>query len=159
MVLQKLLFRSVFCITLFFCICLVAASEVKAPKFQVKPVRLNSKNLNVWWADTDKKRTFGMMFKTAWPEKPKKIEGMLFIFEGEKSRSFWMKNTPMSLDIGFFNAQGVLLEKDHLEGVRSISQTKVDRVQSKKSARYVLEVPQGWFKKHQVELGAKLKLL
>jgi len=33
-------------------------------------------------------------------------QGMLFVFDAEYPRSFWMKNTPLSLDILFFDAEG-----------------------------------------------------
>jgi len=33
-------------------------------------------------------------------------QGMLFVFDDEYPRSFWMKNTPLSLDILFFDAEG-----------------------------------------------------
>ena len=33
-------------------------------------------------------------------------QGMLFVFGDEYPRSFWMKNTPLSLDILFFDAEG-----------------------------------------------------
>ena len=33
-------------------------------------------------------------------------QGMLFVFDDEYLRSFWMKNTPLSLDILFFDAEG-----------------------------------------------------
>ena len=34
-----------------------------------------------------------------------KGEGMLFVWQGEDYRSFWMKNTPISLDILFFSSE------------------------------------------------------
>jgi len=33
-------------------------------------------------------------------------QGMLFVFDDEYPRSFWMKNTPLSVDILFFDAEG-----------------------------------------------------
>ena len=32
-------------------------------------------------------------------------DGMLFVWPGEDHRSFWMKNTPISLDILFFSSE------------------------------------------------------
>ena len=32
-------------------------------------------------------------------------DGMLFVWPGEDFRSFWMKNTPISLDILFFSSE------------------------------------------------------
>ncbi|GIV60166.1 DUF192 domain-containing protein [Rhodocaloribacter litoris] len=48
-------------------------------------------------ADTDSARTRGLMQRTGLPER----SGMLFIFPQAEPQSFWMANTPLSLDILF----------------------------------------------------------
>lgn len=123
--------------------------------FKVKTVYLDKQKMNVWWADTDQKRNQGMMFKTKWPDG---VHGMLFIFDSEGPRSFWMKNTFLPLSIGFFNAKGELLDRADMNPAKSLAQIKVDRAQTQKPAKYVLEVPQGWFKKHQIKSGSKLRI-
>lgn len=107
-------------------------------------------------ADTEAKREQGMMFKTTWP---KNAKGMLFIFEDQNRRSFWMKNTLLPLSLGFFDSEGVLLETASMDPPKSLAQVKIDRVLSLKPAKYVLEVPKGWFKKEGVKAGSKLRLL
>jgi len=58
--------------------------------------------LKVEIADHPLARAEGLM----WREDLKQGQGMLFVFDDEQPRSFWMKNTPLSLDILFFDASG-----------------------------------------------------
>ena len=56
-------------------------------------------------ADTDEAQTRGLMFRNELGD----YEGMLFPSEGPEPRSFWMKNTPLSLDIIFVGVDGRVL--------------------------------------------------
>jgi uncharacterized membrane protein (UPF0127 family) len=58
--------------------------------------------LDVEIADDPIERAEGLMGR----EDIKPGQGMLFVFDDEYPRSFWMKNTPLSLDILFFDAEG-----------------------------------------------------
>ena len=58
--------------------------------------------LDVEIADDPIERAKGLMGR----EDIKPGQGMLFVFDDEYPRSFWMKNTPLSLDILFFDAEG-----------------------------------------------------
>lgn len=48
-------------------------------------------------ADTDEAQRKGLMFRTELPDD----EGMIFPYDGLSAQSFWMKNTPLPLDIIF----------------------------------------------------------
>jgi uncharacterized protein len=50
-------------------------------------------------ADSHEERQMGLMFREHLPAD----HGMLFIFDGERPLSFWMKNTLIPLDILYFN--------------------------------------------------------
>ena len=52
--------------------------------------------------DTPRTRAKGLMFR----EDLEQGQGMVFVFQKEAPRSFWMKNTPLSLDILFFDSEG-----------------------------------------------------
>lgn len=80
-------------------------------------------------------------------------EGMLFIFDEEQIVSFWMKNTPLALDIGFFDRNGVLLSYAVMQ---PLDEKTVHR--SPKPALYALEVAQGWFESNKIPIGARLKM-
>ena len=86
----------------------------------------------------------GLMFRQSMAED----HGMLFVFDRTKQMSFWMRNTHIGLDIGFFTADGIL---------REIYPLYPHDENSRKSIRsdllYALEVNQGWFARHGVKTG------
>jgi hypothetical protein len=59
-------------------------------------------NFKIWEADTPKREQQGMMFIREMDEHT----GMLFMFPENKPVTMWMKNTYVSLDLVFLNAQG-----------------------------------------------------
>jgi uncharacterized membrane protein (UPF0127 family) len=73
--------------------------------------------------------------------------GMLFIFDRDQILPFWMKNTLIPLSIAFISADGRILE---IRDLRPLDETTV---RSSRSARYALEVPQGWFSRAGIKVG------
>ena len=59
-------------------------------------------NFKIWEADTQKREEQGMMFIREMDEHT----GMLFMFPENHRVTMWMKNTYVSLDLLFLNAQG-----------------------------------------------------
>ena len=86
-------------------------------------------------AETDSTRMRGMMQRDAFPEKT----GMLFIFQQETERSFWMANTPVALDLLFINADSTVI--DIHKYARPFSK---ENITSSGPARFVLEVQAGF---------------
>ena len=94
-------------------------------------------------------RQRGLMFR-------KKMEpgtGMLFIFEYGTPQKFWMKNTKIPLDIGYFSPQGKLMEIHtakpfDLNGVPSHS----------KNIQFVLELNLHDFRNQKINIGDRLDL-
>ncbi len=105
-------------------------------------------------ADSSEKWEFGLMFKKDLIDG----EGMLFIFPEEQIRQFWMKNTFIDLDIGYFDSQKTLISITTMKAVTSEMETNLPVYPSKGPAQYALEVPKGWFQKYKIEVRDKLVL-
>jgi uncharacterized membrane protein (UPF0127 family) len=99
-------------------------------------------------ARSDAERSRGLMFR----KELKDGEGMLFIFERDQVLSFWMKDTLIPLSIAFVSSDGRIIE------IRDMEPQNLNAVHSSRSARYALEVPQGWFRRAGLVPGDKLKL-
>lgn len=78
--------------------------------------------------------------------------GMLFSFVPARKVCFWMKNTPIDLDVGFFN------EKLELVQIEKMQANMLDLHCSKQPIRFALEVNRDWFTHHRISLGEKLTL-
>ena len=83
-------------------------------------------------AETPERRAKGLMYRKFLPADG----GMLFIWPNTALRLFWMKNTPLSLDILFFDEAGKLVYL-HPEA-KPFSQ---DTISSIRPAKYVVEIP------------------
>ncbi len=70
------------------------------------------------------------------------LRGMLFVFAEDTTAGFWMKGTPLALDIAFFAADGTLV------GVLAMAPCPGDVCPTYRppgAYRYALEVPAGGF--------------
>jgi len=78
-------------------------------------------------------------------------EGMLFVFEQPQPMRFWMKNTRIPLDIGYFSPDGRLKEVHRgqpfdLSGMPSRS----------KSLQFVIELNAGEYQKLGIRIGDRM---
>ncbi len=80
-------------------------------------------------------------------------EGMLFVYAEPQRMSFWMRNTPTPLDIGFFTADGTLKE---IYPLYPFDETPV--ASRGEALVFALEMKQGWFEFNGVKPGAQLDL-
>ncbi len=97
-------------------------------------------------ADDDKEREYGLMNRA----KVKEGTGMLFVFPADQMLAFWMKNTSVPLSIAYIAADGRILE------IHDMTPLSLIPIQSSRSARYALEVPQGWFKREAISAGDRV---
>src|SRR5262249_40389829 len=74
-----------------------ACASTATPQVIIHPQSGEPVRVSVEIADTPQKRSFGLMYRRDLPES----HGMLFLFPREERLSFWMKNTPLPLDIIF----------------------------------------------------------
>ena len=79
-------------------------------------------------------------------------DGMLFIWKNAGKRCMWMKNTYISLDLGFFREDMTLIE------VKNLFPRSLDSVCSSEPAKYALELTKGWFSSNNIKNNSKLVL-
>lgn len=73
--------------------------------------------------------------------------GMIFVFPDEATRSFWMQDTYIPLDIAYLDASFRIIDIQQMEPLVT------DTYPSAAPAMYALEVPLGWFAEHGVQVG------
>jgi uncharacterized membrane protein (UPF0127 family) len=108
-------------------------------------VELKGQKFSVDLSETQEKQALGLMFRDSMPQD----HGMLFIFPRESPRSFWMKNTRISLDILYFDGQLALVSMS--ENTLPCRTQQCPAYPSSGPARYVLELNAG----KAAELGVK----
>lgn len=70
---------------------------------------------------------------------PSDTSGMLFPFDEEEEQSFWMANTPLSLDLFFISADSQVVS------IHKYAQPNTaEQIPSEGPAKYVLETPAGF---------------
>jgi len=80
-------------------------------------------------------------------------QGMIFVYKSARRVSFWMRNTPTLLDIGFFTKDGVLTE---VRQMFPFDETSVPSARD--DIQFALEMNQDWFARHNLRAGAQLDL-
>ena len=80
-------------------------------------------------------------------------DGMMFLYLRPQKLSYWMRNTPLPLDIGFFNAAGELKE---IYAMHPFDETPV--ASHSEAMQFALEMRQGWFKANGIRPGDKVDL-
>ncbi|WP_289034023.1 DUF192 domain-containing protein [uncultured Roseibium sp.] len=98
-------------------------------------------------ASTDAQRAQGLMHR----EQMDADHGMLFVFDAEGERYFWMKDTPLSLDIIFAAADGRIVRI--AERTTPFSEKIIP---SRGDARFVLELVGGTSEKLKISTGDRL---
>ena len=115
--------------------------------YLVKAAGDTIRKIDIEIADIESERTIGLMHRRSMPD----TQGMLFIFDREEPRSFWMRNTLMGLDIIYIKADGTI------ESIAKYCIPKYEKsIPSKGPALYVLEVIEGFCDIHGVEEGDKI---
>ena len=106
------------------------------------------KSIEIEIADNDAERMQGMMHRTSMDYD----KGMLFIFNREEEQSFWMKNTKMSLDIFYINANREVVSI--YKHTQPYSETPIPSLEP---ALYVVETAAGFADKFGIEVGQKIE--
>ena len=89
----------------------------------------------------------GMMFRRTMGAN----EGMLFASDDAGVRCFWMRNTLLPLAIAFIADDGTIVNIAEMAPQSDASHC------STKPVRFALEMNTGWFAKHGIKAGSKLR--
>jgi uncharacterized membrane protein (UPF0127 family) len=113
------------------------------------PVRMGVVLTQLRVAASDLEKARGLMGVTRLAE----AEGMAFMYDAETRMSFWMKETPLDLDIGFFARDGTLLE------VRMMAARETETTSSASDqVRFAIEMRAGWFRDFGVKPGDQVNI-
>ena len=126
---------------LFFLYSLCSSAEFLKKELLISNSDNELKYFTVEVANNDRLRSLGFMGRTDIPEGT----GMLFIWNDEAYRNFWMKNTPSSLDIIFFDKNGYFIKVQE-----NTIPYSLDNITSLKPSKYVLELIAGSSKKFKL---------
>ena len=118
----------------------------KKDVLQTQTLKIDQWSITVEIADTPETQTKGLMNRDRLDED----RGMLFVYDRDSRKSFWMKNTKIPLSIAYIAADGTIREIYDMEPLS----TRI--IESKYSVRYALEVNQGAFEKHGIKAGDKV---
>jgi len=136
---------------------LVACDSHQAPSTPVAelgietrfPVRMGQVLGQLRIAATDLEKARGLMGTTKLSDE----EGMAFMYDAEARMSFWMKDTPLDLDIAFVSRDGTVLE------VRTMTAGDTDTTSSTTDqVRFAIEMRAGWFGHFGVKPGDKVNI-
>jgi uncharacterized protein len=100
-------------------------------------------------AVTPEEQSLGLMFRRSLDGD----KGMLFIFEGDEPRSFWMKNTYLPLDMIFVDSRNKVVHIHY--AAKPLDETSIF---SGSPAQYVFEVKAGRAKACSIKKGAKMTI-
>ena len=134
---------------------LLLPAHVHAPETGVAQMDLprtqlrvgNKARMDVQLATMFHQRQIGLMHRTSMPAD----EGMLFVFPEPAMQCFWMKNTLLPLTAAFVAADGRIVNLADMQPLSEQNHCSTEPVV------YVLEMQQGWFKRHGVRPGMKLR--
>ena len=82
-----------------------------------------------------------------------KDHGMLFLFDSPDRRGFWMRNTCIPLDIGYFDSPGQLLEVHKLF---PFDETAVNS--RSREVLIAVETNRGWYAANGIQVGERIDM-
>lgn len=126
-----------------------AAPAAKAPKTVAHffPIKVGEQTVRMQLAVRPDEQQRGLMERRDLG----RDDGMIFLYEKPQQLSFWMRNTPTPLDIGFFNPDGVLEE---IYQMHPFDETTV--ASRSQRLQFALEMNQGWYRAAGVKPGARI---
>ncbi len=126
----------------------ITAAQARLPVMKLFIGKSGTKFVMAEIAVREHQRRCGMMFRKELPAG----EGMLFVFLKPSKQGFYMKNTTVPLSIAYVGSSGRILDIHDLE---PLNEKPVES--STDLVKYALEVPQGWFRNQNIQVGDVLR--
>lgn len=132
--------------------------KLESTEFPRGMIKLDDEVLEVQIADTNPRRTRGLMFQDQLPFD----QGMFFVFDTFSQHSIWMLNMQFSLDVIWIDDDGMVV---HIEQNIAPCKTAIETVTCPsyngggKNALYILEVTAGFVDKNNVSLDSILEII
>ena len=113
------------------------------------PIRVGDRVVQMQIAADPEEMRKGLMYRTSMGQE----EGMLFLYDKPQQMNFWMHNTEIPLNIGYFDSSGELKEiyEMYAHDEKTVSSHS-------RNLQFALEMNQGWFGQAGVKPGARLDL-
>lgn len=114
-------------------LCATGCTEKVSEQLSTTSMQIGSATYTLEIAANDAQRARGLMYRDQMPAD----HGMIFIFDDEQVRSFWMKNTRIPLDIIYLSDQGKVVS------IKSMKPFDEKSVSSEFPARFAIELNAG----------------
>ena len=129
------------------------ASEEPAQASRLRAMTILASNgeevrVRVEIADNHVEQVIGLRWRKNLPEN----RGMLFVYTDEQERSFTMDDTVIPLSIAFMDSEGRIVD------LQDMMPLEAGPYVSAEPAQYALEVNQGFFEEHDIEVGDRVEL-
>jgi len=125
------------------------ADQDKAqPQLLIVTLLIDGKPLEAEIAANSQQRYMGLSFRKSLPLN----SGMLFVYRAERPLTFTMRNTLIPLSIAYISEDMVINE------IHPMNVGPGQLFDSRKPAKFALEVNQGWFEENGIKPGAKIVL-
>lgn len=129
---------------------LAALRKFPLDRLATSTVTISDDTFRVWLALSSDQTQEGLMYVPA--EDIADDQGMLFVFDRDDFRSFWMKNTVTPLDIAFIRSDGTIVKIHTMPALTLQTFPSVD------PARFALEVKAGTFAKRGIRTGDRVDI-
>ena len=117
----------------------------------LETIIINDISIEVEIADSVEEQTKGLMYREHLAEHA----GMLFVFDQESRKSFWMKNTLIPLDMIHITNEGIIVD---IMTAQPCTADPCKTYPSVYPAQYVLEVNAGFAEKNNIHIGDRTSL-
>jgi uncharacterized membrane protein (UPF0127 family) len=118
------------------------------PKVTILTKEGRERSFQVEIADTPAKRELGLQYRRELPAD----QGMIFLFPNESQQTFWMKNTPIPLDMIFINR-----DRKIVGIVEQATPFTLDSRSVNGASQYVLEINGGLSQKYGFVKGDSVR--